>query len=226
MDTSKHTPAERLEIFLNLKKISFDDFARLINEDKLVSNANKYVGNGKKNVFKKQLDKLHLAGLNKNWYLTGVGDMEIQEFENNNIVNISDKDTISDIANIKLYNFPVNANLGTAVHFDDLPYTYMPLSVGLKLDMNKCIALRVIGDSMRDAHIFDGDTIVIEKDRKPISGNYIFALHNGVPIVKMYEKNENSYSLYSMNGGKLQYPVSENDVISIFGVVRIVLRIT
>jgi hypothetical protein len=61
MDTSKHTPAERLEIFLNLKKISFDDFARLINEDKLVSNANKYVGNGKKNVFKKQLDKLHLA---------------------------------------------------------------------------------------------------------------------------------------------------------------------
>lgn len=81
MDTSKHTPAERLEIFLNFKKISFDEFARLIKEEKLVSNANKYSGSGTRNVFKKQLDKLYLAGLNKDWYLTGKGEMLLEDEE-------------------------------------------------------------------------------------------------------------------------------------------------
>jgi hypothetical protein len=228
MDTSKYTPAQRLEVFLKLKKLSFDEFARLIEEPKLVSQHSKYVGAGK-STLQKFLSSFYKAGLNRDWYLTGKGEMEVNsELEPSSIVKAESPDFLNTIANIKLYNFPVHANEGCAVHFDDMPYSYLPVSVGLKLDVQKSIALRVSGQSMKDMGILNNDVIIVEIGRPPVSSNSVFCVHNGVPIVKYYEKAADTrlgFILYTMNGDKDIYKIEGTDNIQVYGVVRVVLRI-
>lgn len=80
MDFTKLTPAERLEYYLKFKNISFNTFAREMGCDNLVSHSSKYVGKGK-GTMSKYLLNLENAGLNKDWYLTGKGEMLIEDVE-------------------------------------------------------------------------------------------------------------------------------------------------
>jgi repressor LexA len=67
--------------------------------------------------------------------------------------------------------------LGTAVITDDVP--------------DPCFALRVVGDSMVDAGIFEGDLLIVEAKAKIKSGDIVVALLNGETTVKRYvEKPE------------------------------------
>lgn len=57
-------------------------------------------------------------------------------------------------------------------------------SVGLK-PSTRVFALRVRGDSMIDAHICDGDTVVLEM-REPLNGDVVAALIDGETTLKRY----------------------------------------
>lgn len=58
---------------------------------------------------------------------------------------------------------------------------------------NKTFALRVRGDSMIDAHICDGDTVILEV-REPRKGDVVAALIDGETTLKRYVmKNGNPY---------------------------------
>lgn len=53
-----------------------------------------------------------------------------------------------------------------------------------------CFALRVVGDSMVDAGIYEGDWIIVEKDVPIRSGDIVVALLNGETTVKRYLETE------------------------------------
>lgn len=76
------TPSKRLEVFLNLQGIDFNDFCRLAGIK--TGNADKYVGESdskkRKSTFKQdKRANFEKAGLNYNWYLTGQGEMLLSD---------------------------------------------------------------------------------------------------------------------------------------------------
>lgn len=73
-----------------------------------------------------------------------------------------------------------------------------------------CFALRVVGDSMVDVGIFEGDLLVVEKQNIARSGDIIVALVNGETTVKRYIERGGAKYLYPENQ-KLQ-PIPIKDV--------------
>jgi len=62
----------------------------------------------------------------------------------------------------------------------------------------RTFALRVRGDSMIDAHICDGDTVVLEQ-REPRTGDIVAALIDGETSLKRYYVRENRPYLHAEN---------------------------
>ena len=61
------------------------------------------------------------------------------------------------------------------------------LVVAESLASERCFALRVTGDSMIDAGIFEGDFVIVEPSRDVKSGDIVVALVGGETTVKRYE---------------------------------------
>ena len=77
-------PSDRLKEFLELKELSFSKFALKIDAPKLIYQANKYIGEGKKSTLKGNYGKnFFKVDLNYNWYLTGEGSMLLSEYNLN-----------------------------------------------------------------------------------------------------------------------------------------------
>tara|TARA_B100000941_G_C28381642_1_gene487711 strand:+ start:350 stop:832 length:483 start_codon:yes stop_codon:yes gene_type:complete len=70
-------------------------------------------------------------------------------------------------------------------------------SIGLSRT-KKVFALKVRGDSMIDAHICDGDTVVLEM-REPRDGDVVAALIDGETTLKRYVVNEGAPYLQAEN---------------------------
>ena len=61
------------------------------------------------------------------------------------------------------------------------------LVVAESLASEHCFALRVTGDSMIDAGIFEGDFVIVEPSPRPKHGEIVVALVGGETTVKRYE---------------------------------------
>jgi DNA polymerase V len=84
--------------------------------------------------------------------------------------------------------------------------------------------VRVEGDSMEGAGIFDGDILIVDKGRTPIRGNIIIAVINGEPLCKRLDFAGVDPVLRSEN---TKYPprfILESDDFDVWGVVRYSLR--
>jgi repressor LexA len=83
-------------------------------------------------------------------------------------------------------------------------------------------ALRVRGDSMKDAAILDRDIVVVEADPQPKAGQIVVALIDGESTLKRLVQNKGRWYLKAENSA---YPelVPRADLV-IQGVVRTVIR--
>ncbi len=83
---------------------------------------------------------------------------------------------------------------------------------------------RVEGDSMKDAGIFPGDILVVDRSVEPKSGAIVIAVLNAEHTVKRVEKRDDGLFLVSENPKYAPIAIREEDELLIWGVVTGVVR--
>ncbi len=101
-------------------------------------------------------------------------------------------------------------------HVDDL----LRLPRGLT-GRGTVFGLRVRGDSMIDAAICDGDTVVVRRQQEAHSGQIVAAMIDGEATVKVYRHRDGHVLLEPRNPA---YEVIDGDRATVLGVVVSVLR--
>ncbi len=82
------------------------------------------------------------------------------------------------------------------------------LLVPQEISENPSFALKVVGNSMIDAGIFEGDLLVVEKNHSVHDGDIIVALLDGETTVKRYSKKGKQISLVPENRFMKPIPVT------------------
>jgi len=89
---------------------------------------------------------------------------------------------------------------------------------------NDSFALRVAGDSMRDAGILDGDVVIVESRSTAESGETVVAVLDGAATIKrMHRENDGRIRLQPANS-RFEPILCDEDQIEIRGVVVSLLR--
>lgn len=84
--------------------------------------------------------------------------------------------------------------------------------------------VRVKGDSMQDARIYDGDILVVDKAEVPRNGDVVVALLNGEFTVKRLVKKNNVFYLMPENPAYPSIEVNEYSDFRVWGVVTYTLH--
>ena len=86
-------------------------------------------------------------------------------------------------------------------------------------------ALKVRGDSMIDAGIFDGDFVIVSSRKEALNGEIIVAMVGDEVTVKIYENKVNKVSLIPQNKNYSPIRIDSNSDFSILGKVSGVIRL-
>lgn len=79
--------------------------------------------------------------------------------------------------------------------------------------------VRVQGESMREAGIFDGDILVVDKALEPLNGNIVIANIDGEFTVKRFQNKDGRCYLLPENPDFEPLPIEGDMTLQIFGVV-------
>jgi repressor LexA len=109
------------------------------------------------------------------------------------------------------------APISAVEHVDEV----LHLPRGLVGRGSNVFALRVRGDSMIDAAICDGDTVVVRQTHEAYNGQIVAAMIEEEATVKVYQRKGGHVYLEPRNA---DYPVIDGDKAVILGIVVSVLR--
>jgi len=85
--------------------------------------------------------------------------------------------------------------------------------------------MRVTGDAMIGAGIFDGDTVIVDRSLKVVSGRVVIATLNGEMLIRRLEKNINKIRLVPETNKLSPIDVDPSGAeFSIWGVVTYVIH--
>ena len=84
--------------------------------------------------------------------------------------------------------------------------------------------MRVSGNSMIDAGIYNGDIVIVDRSLKPQNGKIVIAVIDGEMLIRRYEKTLNSLRLIPETIKLSPIDVSEFMDFKIWGVVSCVIR--
>jgi len=79
--------------------------------------------------------------------------------------------------------------------------------------------LRVSGDSMIEAGIFNGDLLIVDRGLDPVHGKIVIAAINGELTVKRLHKKGNQICLVAENKAYAPIELTDSDQIQLWGVV-------
>jgi repressor LexA len=106
---------------------------------------------------------------------------------------------------------------------DPEPYTVaelLPIEPG-----QECYLLRVVGQSMIDDHITDGDLVMVDRGRQPREGEIVVAVVDGEATLKrFYREADGSVRLQPANSSMEPIYIRPPQTLDVRGVVRGVLR--
>jgi repressor LexA len=88
---------------------------------------------------------------------------------------------------------------------------------------DRAFAVAVTGESMRDAHVLEGDIVVVDPQRQPVDGDIVLAMRGGQSTIKTLRKTSGSFSLEPANPAfSTQRPSEERDHVvgSVVALVR------
>lgn len=108
------------------------------------------------------------------------------------------------------------ANIDDVVKLDP---SLLPWGIGTQ----KLFALRVNGDSMKEAAILDGDIIVAKQQQTADNGEIVVALVDGESTVKYFHAKDGRIELHPANDA-YEVQVYEPDMVQIQGVVSALVR--
>jgi DNA polymerase V len=80
------------------------------------------------------------------------------------------------------------------------------------------------GDAMKEAGIFDGDTLIVDRSVKLVNGKIIVAILNGELLVRRFHKNFSSAFLIAENERYRNINLAEFTNFSVWGVVTYVIH--
>lgn len=84
--------------------------------------------------------------------------------------------------------------------------------------------VRVQGNSMQDAHIQDGDILIVDRAQETVNGSIIVAILNGEFTVKRIEKRKNEVWLIPENGTFALIKIQPEMEFQVWGVVTYVIH--
>ena len=101
-----------------------------------------------------------------------------------------------------------------------------------KLDLNKHLVrnpaatffVRVSGDSMTGAGVHDGDLLIVDRSKEPVSGNVVIAVIDGELTVKRMRIKKGKYTLEPENENYPVQKITENMEFEVWGVVTNVIH--
>ena len=84
--------------------------------------------------------------------------------------------------------------------------------------------LRVSGDSMINAGIFNGDLLIVDRSLEPTNGKIVIAAVNGELTVKRLKKTNEKICLVAENNQYAPIELNDSDQIQIWGVVTFTIH--
>ena len=243
MEVDLSTPQERLEYFIYKAFKSKTEFAKAMNMNP--SDVQRYTKNGK-SVFQtsEKHEKLASLGMNVAWYKNGEGNMLLQQQQqqqqqqqeqqrqqqeqkrqHQKAIDAKQKagHTFLDVSNLPVtivYDLPAHANVGSLVGFYDLPISYYPFKFSGNDD--EVIGIKVLGDSMKDARIFDGTVAFFAPNSEAYNGAVVVVILNGVILIKKFERKEDgTIFLHSAHNDVESIVCNEiDDQLTVLGVFK------
>jgi len=83
---------------------------------------------------------------------------------------------------------------------------------------------RMKGDAMRDAGIFDGDVLIVDRSLKLVSGKVIVAVLNGELLIRRFYQNFSARFLIPENSRYKNINLGEFTDFSLWGVVTYIIH--
>jgi DNA polymerase V len=84
--------------------------------------------------------------------------------------------------------------------------------------------MRVTGNSMTGASIFDGDIVIVDRSVKPSNGKIVIAIVDGEMLIRRMEKTINKMRLIPETPKLSAIDITEFSDCAIWGVVTFVIR--
>lgn len=165
--------------------------------------------------YSEMLKLFHLSSKNSIYYF-------IQKLINENILK-KEKNKISPTSNFFALPFFESIKAGLPILAEENK-NYLSIDEYLIEDPTSFFLLKVSGDSMINAGIFDGDIVVVDKNKKPDLGDIVVALIDNEWTLKIYKKDR-KINLYFLEAANPKYPpLYPKKSLEIYGVVKGVIR--
>ena len=84
--------------------------------------------------------------------------------------------------------------------------------------------VRMKGDAMQDAGVFDNDVLIVDRSIKLVNGKIIVAILNGELLVRRFHKNFSSAFLIPENSRYKPINLAEFSDFTLWGVVTYVIH--
>ena len=131
------------------------------------------------------------------------------------IIDISDKNNHPEPMVLPLFG-PISA--GFAAPVEEQAEEMITLDAYLVHDKSSTFLLRVKGDSMVDAGIYEGDLVIVERNRQPKPGDIVVAVLDGEFTLKRLKRDKGKYYLQAENAA---YPdMHALEELQVAGVVK------
>ncbi|NCC04364.1 MAG: LexA family transcriptional regulator [Proteobacteria bacterium] len=113
-----------------------------------------------------------------------------------------------------------NVPAGTPGVADDHVEEFIDLNALLVKHPEDTFMLRVSGDSMTGAGIFDGDLLIVDRKEIPRKGRIVVANIKGQPTVKTFQQDKSGkITLMPENDAYSSIPVTKSDDFAVLGCV-------
>ncbi len=113
---------------------------------------------------------------------------------------------------------------GFAAAADDYAERGIDLNEQLIRNKPATFFMRVSGNSMVNAGIYDGDIVIVDRSIKPMNGKIVIAVIDGEMLIRRYEKTINSLRLIPETSRLSPIEINEFNDFKIWGVVICVIR--
>lgn len=107
---------------------------------------------------------------------------------------------------------------------DDYAERGMDLNEQLVRNKPATFFFKMKGDAMRDAGIFDGDILIVDRSLKLQNGKIIVAILNGELLVRRFHKNFSSAFLIAENNRYKNINLAEFSNFQVWGMVTYVIH--
>ena len=138
------------------------------------------------------------------------------------IKNIKQADQVPSSKNSPLYISKVEA--GFLSPTEDYKETNLDLNIHLIKNPPATFFVRVSGDSMVNAGIYDGSLLIVDRSLPVLSGKIIIAVVNGELTVKRFKKEKDQVRLLPENKNYAPIVVTKEMEFSTWGVVTSVIN--